>query len=86
MHALLSSYTPPCTLEIKVSAGASKTECIEKMSDGTLKMRVAAVREDGKANKELLRYLAKEFGVKKSQVVIISGEMNERKVVGIATC
>lgn len=83
MNSFLLAHTPPCTLSLKVLASASKTECFDRLSDGTLKIRVASVREDGRANKELLGYLAKEFSVKKSRVRIISGEMSDRKIVEI---
>ncbi len=71
-------------LRIKVLAGAGKTEFIEEMADGTLKIAVRAVPEKGKANQELIRYLAKEAGADKSDIKIISGAGERLKLIKIA--
>ena len=52
----------PSSLQIKVIPRASKTELVGTMDDGALKVRVAAVPEDGKANTELCRYLGELYG------------------------
>lgn len=70
-------------LRIKVLAGAGKTEFIEEMADGTLKIAVKAVPEKGKANLELIRYLAKEAGTAKSDIKIISGAGERLKLIKI---
>ena len=44
-----------------------------------LKVRVAAPPEDGKANKELLKFLAKTWGVKTSDLELVSGEQSRHK-------
>lgn len=41
--------------------------------------------EKGKANSELIKKLAKHFGVPSSQVKIISGLKSKRKIVEIST-
>ncbi len=66
------------SLTIKVIPRARKTEYVGRMSDGTLKIRLVAVPEDGKANAELLRFLEWETG---KQWEIVSGITNSRKVV-----
>ncbi len=53
------------------------------MADGALKVRVAALPEDGKANEELRRILASHFGVGVRAVVILSGHTSTRKRVEI---
>jgi uncharacterized protein YggU (UPF0235/DUF167 family) len=53
---------PPTSLTLKVIPRARKTEIVGTMSDGALKVRVAAVPEDGKANTELCRYLGEVYG------------------------
>jgi len=45
------------TLQVKVIPRARKTEYVGLMDDGTYKIRLRAVPEDGKANDELLEYL-----------------------------
>lgn len=47
--------------------------------DGALKVRVRCAPVDGKANKELVETLADVFGLPKSAVVLLSGEMSKTK-------
>ena len=42
-------------LQVKVIPRAQRSEVVGPMADGTLKVKVAAVPEDGKANEELTR-------------------------------
>lgn len=48
-----------------------------------LKIRLTAPPVEGKANAHLLAFLGKAFGVAKSQVRLISGELNRQKRVRI---
>ena len=48
-----------------------------------VRVRVAAPAVDGKANEELLEFLAEFFGVKKSYVSILRGEKGKEKTVQI---
>jgi hypothetical protein len=54
------------------------------MADGTLKVRIAAAPEKGRANAELCAFLARHYGVPKSAVTILSGRTSPRKLVRIA--
>ena len=70
-------------LKIKVIPRAAKTEMAGEMADGTLKVRVKAVPEDGKANEELCGFLARHYGVARAAVEIVSGATSQRKRVRI---
>lgn len=48
-----------------------------------LKIQITAPPVDGKANKHLLKYIAKEFGVAKTRVSIIRGESSRQKTLAI---
>ena len=48
-----------------------------------LKIRLTAPPVEGKANAHLLAFLGKAFGVAKSQVSLISGELSRQKRVRI---
>lgn len=61
---------------------ASKSEFCGLHGDA-LKVRIQAPPVEGKANSELIKFLAKQFGVSKSAVSIISGELNRHKRVRI---
>lgn len=49
----------------------------------TWKIKIKAVPEKGKANQELIRFLAKKYQVSKDQIVIISGAKDRLKLVRI---
>jgi uncharacterized protein (TIGR00251 family) len=53
------------------------------MLGGELKIRVAAPPVDGQANEELVRFLAKQLGVPRSAVKIVSGIGSRSKVAAI---
>lgn len=74
-------------LRIKARPGAQATEAKGVLAgeDGdTIKVDVAAAPEQGKANLELVRYLADWFNVQKAQVKIISGAGDKVKLIKIA--
>lgn len=56
---------------------------VGELPDGTLKVKVAAVPERGKANAELCRVLAEHFGVAKSAVTVVSGHTSALKLVRV---
>lgn len=65
-------------LRIKVQPKASKDEFCEVMGN-CLKVRITAPPVDGKANKHLIKFLAKQFNVSKSQVKLLSGYIGREK-------
>jgi uncharacterized protein (TIGR00251 family) len=72
-------------LKVKVTPRSPRTEIAGEMTDGTLKIRVAAPPDKGLANEELCGFLARHFGVPRSQVEVISGQTATRKLVKIGS-
>ena len=70
-------------LSVKVVPKAAKTESAGVMADGTRKIRLAALPENGKANEALRRFLADEYGVTLNQVKVVAGQTSTRKMVRI---
>jgi hypothetical protein len=70
-------------LRVKVIPKSSRNEVAGYMADGTLKVKIAAVPEKGKANAMLCRFLAEYFGVPERDVQILSGQTSPRKRVRI---
>lgn len=71
------------TFSVRVHPGVSKTKVKGIMADGTIKMDIAAVPEDGKANAELTRFLGEEFKVPRSHVEVVKGQMARTKMVRV---
>ena len=70
----------------KITPGSNRT-AVAGLFDEMLKIKVSAIPQKGKANKCLLEFLAKQLGVKKKAVSIISGQTNPIKhiqVLGIS--
>ena len=67
-------------LSVRVVPGASKSGIVE-IKDGRLKIRIAAVPKDDKANEELRSFLANALALPKKDIVIASGEKSRNKIV-----
>ncbi len=67
---------------IKIIPKSSQTEIIEQ-KDNFLKIKLKAIPEKGKANAELIKFLAKHFKTAKSNIKIIKGETGKNKIVAI---
>lgn len=61
------------TFKVKVSPGANKTEWQESLSDGTYKLKVKSAPERGRANNEVIEFIATSLSVAKKRVEIIHG-------------
>lgn len=74
-------------LRIKVIPKSAKTEIVDIMEDTehgkTIKIRVKAAPERGKANEELIKFLSKELDVSTAQISIISGKTDRIKLIRI---
>jgi len=71
----------PTYLRIKVIPKSPKNELVETMADGTIKIRIKAPPEKGKANKELIKFLAEHFNIRKESISIISGKTDQLKLI-----
>jgi uncharacterized protein len=72
-------------LSVKVIPKSSKTEIVGALDDGTVRIKVAAAPERGRANAALCAFLARTFGVPLSHVTVVSGETNPHKRVRITS-
>jgi uncharacterized protein (TIGR00251 family) len=70
-------------LTLKVIPKSSKNEVMGLLSNGSLKIKIAAAPERGKANEAICQFLATEFGVPKRNVEIVKGETSPNKHVVI---
>lgn len=66
-------------LAVRVVPRASKTK-IDGLLDGALKLRLAAPPVDGAANAAARDFLAGVAGLRRSEVMLLSGEKSRQKV------
>jgi uncharacterized protein (TIGR00251 family) len=75
-------------LALKVTPGAKKNEILGWEDDypqvgRVLKVKIAAPPVEGKANKEIVLFLAKALGVTKSSIEVVHGTSGRIKLVEI---
>ena len=69
-------------LSIYVQPNSSKNEIFGEYN-GMLKIKIKAPADSGKANKELVSFLAKYLNLKKNQITIIKGHISRQKIVSL---
>jgi len=70
-------------LQIKVTPRSAKRLITEITGDGLVRIRLTSPPVEGKANQELIRFLADELGIGVSEVEIRTGESSRKKLVKI---
>ena len=70
-------------IAIRVTPRAKKSQIVSILSDSTIKIKLAAPPVEGKANEELIRFLAKVFKVRKSELEIVAGKTGRDKLVTV---
>jgi uncharacterized protein len=73
---------PSARIEVYIQPGASRTE-LAGVHDGAIKIRVAAPPVDGAANRALIDFIARQLGIAKRSVRLVSGETRRRKILEI---
>ena len=71
------------TLKVKVIPRSPRTEEAGTLADGTLRVKIAAPPEKGRANAILVDFLAQKYGVLRQNVAILSGRSAALKLVRI---
>ncbi len=87
MDGLIQKGAESVRLRLKVTPKARRNAIggTQPEADGGLALKVAvnAPPEDGKANAAVIALLAKEFGVAKTAISVVSGATDRRKLVEI---
>ena len=68
---------------VRTVPSAAKTRVMEIMADESVKIAVAAPAERGKANAELIHFLAEELHVPRANVEIVAGKTARLKLVRV---
>ncbi len=72
-------------LHCHIQPKAARSE-ITGLHGGRLKIRISAPPSDGKANAELLAFIARRLGVPKSRVALLRGASSRQKTLKITGC
>ena len=72
------------SIKLYIRPGASETR-VEGIYQDRIKIRVSAPPEKGKANKELIKFVAEILSIPKSCIDITSGKTSNYKVIQINT-
>ena len=67
-----------CELRVQVVPNAGRT-AVAGVHDGALRVRLAAPAIEGRANAELLQWLARALGLPRRAVTLVGGELSRRK-------
>ena len=70
-------------LSIKVIPSSSKN-CLAGWLEKTLKIKVMAAPEKGKANKAVIQFLEEKLGLSKGSIIIQSGHKTPKKILEIS--
>ena len=70
-------------LKLKVIPRCPRTEFAGEMADGTIKIKLKALPENGKANTALITFLAAHYKVPTAAVELLSGATSQRKLVRV---
>jgi uncharacterized protein (TIGR00251 family) len=71
-----------CRLRLRIVPNAKRSEVVGPHGDA-LKLKIAAPALEGRANEELVQFLAAKLGVSRRGVALVSGEKSRDKVVEI---
>jgi uncharacterized protein len=74
----LESHAEGVVLPVRAQPGSRRNE-IRGQQEGMLKVCVTQIAEKGKANKALVALLAEELSLRKSQIVLLTGETASQK-------
>lgn len=81
---LTSKFEHSASIKVRVQPKASKNEVLGYRGD-TLRLRVTAAPEGGKANEAVIALLSQALGVGKSQVRVVRGHTSRDKLVAVAS-
>jgi hypothetical protein len=70
-------------ITVRVTPRTAKNEIHDILDDGTVKIRLTAPPVEGKANKELIKFLSSVLDIPPSSIEILAGQTSHDKLVSI---
>jgi uncharacterized protein len=74
----ITDHAEGCVLPVRAQPGARRNG-VQGEQGGALKIAVTAAPEDGRANAALVEALRDAFGLKRSQIELLSGQTSREK-------
>jgi uncharacterized protein len=71
------------TLSLRVQPKARRTELVERLADGSVKVRVSAPPVEGAANEAVCQLLCEVLNLSRQDIALLSGATARRKIVRI---
>ena len=68
-------------MRIKAQPNASRSEWSGIYGEDSIKIRIKAPAVEGSANKELIKFLSKQFKVAKQDIIFKSGQRSKIKII-----
>lgn len=82
LNLIISEKADGCLLKCWIQPRSSRNALVG-IYGNAVKIALSAPPLDGKANKELLKFLAKYFKLSKSNIQLVSGESSRNKIIRI---
>jgi uncharacterized protein (TIGR00251 family) len=76
----LKAYQDGIILKVKVTPNASRNALVPGQGD-RLPVKLTSPPVEGKANKQLLKFIGKKLGVPPSSIIVIRGHSSREKVL-----
>ena len=70
-------------LAIRVTSRATKNKIIGALSDGTIKVHIAAAPSEGQVNHELVNFLSAILKITKNRIEVVAGDTGRDKLVSV---
>ena len=70
-------------IAVRVTPRASRNKIVEVLSDGTIKVHIAAPPVDGEANEQLIEFLSDVLNIPKSRLEIFAGLSGRDKLISV---
>jgi uncharacterized protein (TIGR00251 family) len=70
-------------IAVRVTTRATKNKILGALSDGTIKMHIAAAPVDGQDNEALIDFLSDILDISKDRIEVVAGDSGRDKLVSV---
>jgi len=70
-------------IAVRVTTRATRNQIIGALSDGTIKIHIAAAPTEGQANEELLTFLSNVLEVPRNRIEVVAGDTGRDKLISV---